>query len=322
MSGTAVDGLVEDYLGRLERAAWSLPEERRQDLLEGIGEHIASARAGGADDEQGVRELLRRLGSPEEIVAEAVGEEPAAGARPASLAREGWAVGLMTGGSLLPFLGWVAGVGLMWSSARWTVREKLLGTLVLPFGAAGGWYLATFVHAARAECGPQTRSTLGSGRGVTQVCEAGSVDGALLTGAAAWLVVSVAVAVVLWRRAGSRRGVVSALGGGDAADSPWTGLEITAIVLLSAGNFLFPVAAPLAGLVLAICSRAWRLWEKVVAGLLCLPPWVLIAVFFSRAGDVPGLPTGNEVLLLGFVSVFVLSGVAALFLGLRLRGRS
>ena len=41
---------------------------------------------------------------------------------------------LLFGGIVIPFLGWVVGVVLLWMSPRWTTRDKLLGTLVWPGG--------------------------------------------------------------------------------------------------------------------------------------------------------------------------------------------
>jgi hypothetical protein len=41
----------------------------------------------------------------------------------------------------LPGIGWLAGVVLLWLSKIWTVRAKLLGTLVLPGGLFGAAYL-------------------------------------------------------------------------------------------------------------------------------------------------------------------------------------
>jgi hypothetical protein len=52
--------------------------------------------------------------------------------------RESWAITLLTVGSLLPVVGWLIGVGLLWSSRLWTRGEKWLGTLVLP-GGVGLW---------------------------------------------------------------------------------------------------------------------------------------------------------------------------------------
>jgi len=38
------------------------------------------------------------------------------------------------GGVVVPFVGWFAGVVLLWVSDAWTVRDKLIGTLVIPGG--------------------------------------------------------------------------------------------------------------------------------------------------------------------------------------------
>lgn len=181
MSRTVVDGLVEDYLRRLDAAAAGLSPDRRSDLLESIGEHIDAALAeGAAGDEAAVRSLLDRLGTPEEIVA-----------------------------------------------------------------AAGG--------------APQS--------------------------------------------------------------GPWGGLEVTALVLLAAGPLLLPVLS-LAGLVLVLASSRWRRWEKVVSTVPCLLPVGLLVAFYVTEGDLFGLGLGNAALLVSYVSGIVLSGSAALFLGLRLRARS
>ncbi|BBF99179.1 hypothetical protein C8E95_4379 [Pseudonocardia autotrophica] len=39
---------------------------------------------------------------------------------------------LMLGGFVLPFVGWLAGVVMLWTGRAWTVGEKWLGTLVWP----------------------------------------------------------------------------------------------------------------------------------------------------------------------------------------------
>ncbi|HET6292368.1 MAG TPA: hypothetical protein VFG33_03305 [Kribbella sp.] len=62
------DHLVADYLRRLEVAAEPLPAERRQELLEDVSAHISDARTAGASSEADIRELLARLGDPDEIV--------------------------------------------------------------------------------------------------------------------------------------------------------------------------------------------------------------------------------------------------------------
>ena len=43
-------------------------------------------------------------------------------------------VALVVGSLVLPVLGWLLGVGLLWTSRTWRPAEKLLGTLVWPGG--------------------------------------------------------------------------------------------------------------------------------------------------------------------------------------------
>src|SRR5215216_378845 len=73
-------------------------------------------------------------GDPEDIAAEA---RERLGIRPKG---SGWDVValimLLVGGVILPVIGWIIGVVLLWVSETWTTREKLVGTLVVPGGLA------------------------------------------------------------------------------------------------------------------------------------------------------------------------------------------
>jgi hypothetical protein len=88
-----------------------------------------------------VRNILERLGSPEEIVAAEEGwgatqpgwaAAPGDGASPKNPpwgATEIIALLLLTiGWVLLPLIGPLIGLALMWYSARWTRRQKLIAT--------------------------------------------------------------------------------------------------------------------------------------------------------------------------------------------------
>jgi hypothetical protein len=112
------DELVRDYLGRLEAASWPLPPGRRAELAGEVREHIETALAEtGSRDDITVRNVLERLGRPEEIVASEVEAEPApprwlesrlaaAAARaPAWGALEIAAIRLTVGAFLLPVFG-------------------------------------------------------------------------------------------------------------------------------------------------------------------------------------------------------------------------
>jgi hypothetical protein len=71
------DPLADDYLRRLDAAASALPAHRRQELVSEIRGHLQEGlRQAPASDETAVRNLLERLGPPEEIVSAAT--DPAA----------------------------------------------------------------------------------------------------------------------------------------------------------------------------------------------------------------------------------------------------
>jgi hypothetical protein len=139
------DALVRDYLGRLEAAAWRIAVDRRAELVGEVREHIATALAeAGRRDELIVRNILERLGPPEEIVA-AEGEPDAAApawvATPPTgpnAAREPWGaveiaalLMLTVGAVLVPFVGPSLGLVFVWLSARWTQRQKLVATAIV-----------------------------------------------------------------------------------------------------------------------------------------------------------------------------------------------
>jgi len=125
---TEADALILRYLQDLEGELRDLPANRRQELLDEVGEHIAAARAAlDPETEAGVRTMLERLGDPADIAAEArerfgVQRPPA---RPATPWLEVIAIVLL----VIPFVGWVVGVVLVWLSRLWTTRDKLIGTL-------------------------------------------------------------------------------------------------------------------------------------------------------------------------------------------------
>jgi hypothetical protein len=124
---TEVDTLIDRYLRDLEAELGDLPAGRRRELLDEVGEHIASARAAlDPETEAGVRGLLERLGDPADIAAEArerFGVQPPP-PQPGTPWLEVVALVLL----LIPFLGWVIGVTLVWLSRLWTTRDKLIGT--------------------------------------------------------------------------------------------------------------------------------------------------------------------------------------------------
>ena len=134
------DGLIRDYLGRLDAASWTVPAPRRAELADEVREHIEAALAeAGSRDEVTVRNVLDRLGRPEEIAA--ADADPAAGtpSPPASSQARGTSWGaveilailfLTVGAVLLPIIGPLVGLVFTWVSHQWTTREKTIATLI------------------------------------------------------------------------------------------------------------------------------------------------------------------------------------------------
>ncbi|MHB1582717.1 MAG: PASTA domain-containing protein [Acidimicrobiales bacterium] len=76
MTKTDLDGLIDNYLRRLDAALGPLPTARRQQLLTEITEHLHEARSALPDQtEAAVRDLLDRVGQPEDIAAEALADQ-------------------------------------------------------------------------------------------------------------------------------------------------------------------------------------------------------------------------------------------------------
>lgn len=165
------DRLIAEYLGRLDAAAWPLPPSRRSELNAEVSDHIETALSeAGNTDEPTVRNVLDRLGRPEDIVAAEMdassggwpptgvpGGNPAQPSLFAQAAARGWggveiaAVLLLTAGALLLwFIGPIIGVVVAWFSERWTVREKrvatalILGSLVVELVLIGVFMSSAF----------------------------------------------------------------------------------------------------------------------------------------------------------------------------------
>jgi hypothetical protein len=161
--GSDADRLIEDYLRRLRSAARRLPRKSREDLLAQVGAHIAEARAAGeAASEAAARNLLDRLGDPEQIAA-AVAAETIGPQHSRLGGLEIAAVVLLLVGGVIFVVGWLVGVVLLWASPRWRWTDKLLGTLVWPGGLMGALTAAEVV------------SLFGRSEGGATICSSGTV---------------------------------------------------------------------------------------------------------------------------------------------------
>lgn len=130
---SSTDPRVAAYLRQLDHALSPLPWEQRHELFTDISAHIDSELAARPADRRAVDDVLSRLGDPQVIAAAAGAPPPPPPAR--GRAMEIAAVVLVAiGGFVIPFIGWVIGIALLWASRRFTPRDKLIGTLVPPLG--------------------------------------------------------------------------------------------------------------------------------------------------------------------------------------------
>jgi len=169
----STDDLVEDYMRRLRTALKDLPRDRRDELEEEIREHIEVGRSElGSESEAELRSLLDRIGDPSDIAADS---RERLGVR---LVRVGLmevaaVVLLPIGGIVIPFLGWVIGVVLLWASSAWKLRDKLIGTLLVP----GGLLLPAFLMlgvGSSGSCAVQSVPHLGPVGTHIQSCSGGN----------------------------------------------------------------------------------------------------------------------------------------------------
>ncbi|MDT8912557.1 HAAS signaling domain-containing protein [Amycolatopsis sp. PS_44_ISF1] len=144
---SAAEALSTEYLDRLRRAAAGLPAGRRAELIDDITAHLSEL-IGPDADEARARQVLDELGTPEEIAAAAAAEGGTAHPGGGELAYDvATGLVLLLGGFVVPVLGWVAGVVMLWNGPRWSTREKWAGTLIWPAAIVVGVVLLLVAHA-------------------------------------------------------------------------------------------------------------------------------------------------------------------------------
>src|SRR5215213_1653431 len=130
---TQKERVIDDYLDRLHHSLRDVPASQRETIISEIVTHIDEAFDAEPDDsEASLRNVLERVGDPEEIASEA--RERLDIAPAATSWQEPVALVLLLVGGFLFFIGWIVGVVLLWLSDVWSTRQKILGTLVVPGG--------------------------------------------------------------------------------------------------------------------------------------------------------------------------------------------
>ena len=184
---------VADYVQRVDKALRGLPKSGREEIVAEIGEHARAAVAEldnpTASD---IRNALDRIGEPEDIAAEARERFGVETATPTW--REPTAVVLLLFGWLLPILGTLAGLVLLWMSKVWSTGQKAAGS-VMAFGVP----LALFLTATARET--KCYSQVDGGPRLEMPCSdrVGGLGGFELVVLLVWIVAIVAVLASLIR---------------------------------------------------------------------------------------------------------------------------
>ena len=155
---TTPDKLVERYLKHLDVELDDLPRDRRREIVDEIAGHIAEARADlQPETEAGVRNILEGLGDPAEIATDARERFDVLPREETRRRGPGWQeigalIMLLVGGVVLPIIGWVVGVVLLWTSTIWNTRDKIIGTIFVPGGLGTVLLLGVFTLTSSGSC--------------------------------------------------------------------------------------------------------------------------------------------------------------------------
>lgn len=189
---TELHPLADTYVKELQQAARRMPRAQRIELVAEIRAHLAETAPAGASQAEALT-ALDRLGEPAGILAEQ-GADAAAPARRLG-AHEIAAILLLLFGGFIFLVGWLGGVLLLWTSDRWTAREKLIGTLVVPGGYAAAAYALIAVSSTQSCIGSLGHMTCVGG--ATTLQQIGQIALALFV-----LIGPITSAFYLVRRAG------------------------------------------------------------------------------------------------------------------------
>ena len=145
--------VVNFYLADLTLALRILPVEVRREIHSGIAEELRGLDADAA------QRRIDELGDPKFIAAAALDEVGPVKSAEAPVLDKAWytratILVLLFGGLVIPFVGWFVGAVMLWGSNTWTTVDKVIGTLVLPFGFAGSLLISFAFHSGYATADP------------------------------------------------------------------------------------------------------------------------------------------------------------------------
>lgn len=319
MTESTAPQVVRSYLTQLQKALADLPGEVSEEIVAGIREELDGLDASAA------AARIETLGDPEFIAAEAHSEavgSPLVEPVETTAAEPRWLAVLAAllvafGGVIVPVIGWVVGIALVWMSKTWRRWEKWVGTLIAP-GVAVLAALIPFIIAAF-EAPPPAHEA-------PNPLIPGYYDpfAILIVGPALFGVV--AGIWLLWRARRVWSSADRTQPGREPANAQprqqGSGYPVVTVLLLILGGVVVPVLGWAVGVAMLWAADVWSIRDKWL-GTLAGPVAILaagLAMFIVRigGGGSSGLVWWHAVLLGGVA----LPVIANLLVGIRLLRRS
>lgn len=128
------DQWSQRVLRSFENAIKVVPIERRELLMKDVCEEVDRLRASrqsvdAKEVERSIEELMEKV-----VVSAGMDAPPPTGK---VTLREWLTPGLLLLGGFIVIVGWVIGIVFLWSSPKWTKWDKVLATMIWPFGYFG-----------------------------------------------------------------------------------------------------------------------------------------------------------------------------------------
>jgi hypothetical protein len=283
---------ARDYLRELDQALAGVDATTAAELRDGIAESLQ-----GLDD-AAARAHITELGDPAFVAASArgaladvaaVGPTPLPRTGTSSLAYLLSALAVFAlAGFVIPVIGWIGGVVMLWISPIWRRGEKWAATLI-PLGSFAA-VIGVGVSAALGAAASMPRN-FATYSDVSNPLLPGGYDILGITITAGWIVLPLTasgVAVWLLIRGLMRTGRL---------EPASTAFATAAALVFALGGFVLPVIGWFAGIAMVCASGVWRRWQKVVAVIVpvaaAAAAIVASAVIATRAPGIVDDPTGS-----------------------------
>ena len=104
---------------------------------------------------------------------------------------------LLVGGLILPFVGWLVGVILLWLSNAWNVRDKIIGTVLVPGGLGFSLFVLFFYLASSSLTGGSSSCQIDPATGREFNCTESASSTSVVNALAIVLLVAIVVTPII-----------------------------------------------------------------------------------------------------------------------------